>query len=122
MSYKAKFEKAVEIVKALPEDGPVKPSQDDQLYFYSYFKQVTVGDVNTTRPTGLLDFAGKAKWDAWDKVKGTSKEDACKNYVKRLIELLKAAGDEESKKHIAEIELLEAAGDEESIAEIEAAT
>ena len=28
---KAQFEKAVTIVKALPPDGPVKPSQDDQL-------------------------------------------------------------------------------------------
>ena len=28
---KAQFDKAVAIVKALPADGPVKPSQDDQL-------------------------------------------------------------------------------------------
>ena len=27
----AQFDKAVAIVKALPPDGPVKPSQDDQL-------------------------------------------------------------------------------------------
>jgi len=88
----AKFNKAVEIVGALPKDGPVKPSQDDQLYFYKYYKQATIGDTNTTRP-GMLDFTGKAKWDAWDSVKGTSKEDAYEKYVARLIELLKAAGD-----------------------------
>lgn len=28
----AKFNKAVEIVQSLPKEGPVKPSQDDQLY------------------------------------------------------------------------------------------
>ena len=28
---KAQFDKAVAIIKALPEDGPVKPSQDEQL-------------------------------------------------------------------------------------------
>lgn len=28
----AKFDKAVQIVQALPKDGPIKPSQDDQLY------------------------------------------------------------------------------------------
>jgi diazepam-binding inhibitor (GABA receptor modulating acyl-CoA-binding protein) len=28
---KAQFEKAVQIVKDLPADGPVKPSQDEQL-------------------------------------------------------------------------------------------
>lgn len=28
----AKFKKAVEIVQNLPKDGPVKPTQEDQLY------------------------------------------------------------------------------------------
>ncbi|KAF9560514.1 acyl-CoA-binding protein [Agrocybe pediades] len=99
----AKFKKAVEIIQSLPKDGPVKPSQEDQLFFYARYKQATIGDVNTTRP-GMLDFTGKAKWDAWASVKGTSKEDAYKQYVERLIEILKAAGDEASKKHIEEIE------------------
>ncbi|EEB92840.1 hypothetical protein MPER_08588, partial [Moniliophthora perniciosa FA553] len=58
---KAKFDKAVEIVQSLPKDGPIKPTQDEQLYFYKYFKQATVGDVNISRP-GLMDFTGKAKW------------------------------------------------------------
>ncbi|TEB27075.1 acyl-CoA-binding protein [Coprinellus micaceus] len=98
----AQFKKAVEIVGSLPKDGPVKPSTDDQLYFYKYFKQATIGDVNTTRP-GLLDFTGKAKWDAWAEVKGTSKEEAWKKYVERFLAILEAAGDDASKKHIEEI-------------------
>ncbi|THH18494.1 hypothetical protein EW146_g2520 [Bondarzewia mesenterica] len=57
----AKFEKAVSIVQGLPKDGPIKPTQDEQLYFYSYYKQATVGDVNIPRP-GLMEFTGKAKW------------------------------------------------------------
>lgn len=28
----AKFDKAVKIVQSLPKDGPIKPTQDDQLY------------------------------------------------------------------------------------------
>ena len=28
----SKFDKAVSIVQSLPKDGPIKPSQDDQLY------------------------------------------------------------------------------------------
>ena len=28
---KAKFEKAVSIVQSLPKDGPIKPTQDEQL-------------------------------------------------------------------------------------------
>ncbi|ETW83326.1 hypothetical protein HETIRDRAFT_314833 [Heterobasidion irregulare TC 32-1] len=98
-----KFEKAVSIVQGLPKDGPIKPTQDEQLYFYSYYKQATVGDVNIPRP-GLMDFTGKAKWDAWKKVEGTSKEDAYSKYVEKLLEVLKKADTEEAKQHIVEIE------------------
>ena len=50
-------------------------SDDELLMVYSLYKQGTVGDVNTNRP-GMLDFKGKAKWDAWEKLKGKAKEDA----------------------------------------------
>ncbi|KAL0579046.1 acyl-CoA-binding protein (ACBP)/diazepam binding inhibitor (DBI)/endozepine (EP) [Marasmius crinis-equi] len=100
---KGKFEKAVAIVQSLPKDGPIKPSQDEQLYFYKYYKQATVGDVNISRP-GMMDFTGKAKWDAWDSVKGTSQEEAHQKYVEKLLEILKKTDTEESKKFIAEIE------------------
>ncbi|KAI0334240.1 acyl-CoA-binding protein [Cubamyces sp. BRFM 1775] len=99
----AKFEKAVAIVQSLPKEGPIQPSQEEQLYFYKYYKQATVGDVNTSRP-GMLDFVGKAKWDAWKSVEGTSKEDAYAKYVEKLLEILKRADTEEAKKYIAEIE------------------
>ncbi|KAJ6624044.1 acyl-CoA-binding protein [Mycena sp. CBHHK59/15] len=99
----AKFNKAVEIVQGLPKDGPVRPSQSDQLYFYSYYKQAKFGDNTTTRP-GMLDFTGKAKWDAWTEVKGTSKEVAWAKYVEKLVEILKATDGEDAKKYVAEIE------------------
>ncbi|ESK94037.1 acyl- -binding protein [Moniliophthora roreri MCA 2997] len=100
---KAKFDKAVKIVQSLPKDGPIQPTQEEQLYFYKYYKQATVGDVNIPRP-GLIDFTGKAKWDAWKSVEGTSTEDAYQKYVETLLEILKKADTEESKKYIAEIE------------------
>ncbi|KAI0264355.1 acyl-CoA-binding protein [Gloeopeniophorella convolvens] len=99
---KTKFDKAVQIVQALPKDGPIKPTQDDQLYFYSYYKQATIGDVNTERP-GLLDFTGKAKWDAWSKVKGTTQEEAYAKYVEKLLAVLTAAGTDDAKQYIEEI-------------------
>ena len=37
----------------------------------------------------MLDFKGKAKWDAWNAKKGTTQEDAQKAYVE-LIEALLA--------------------------------
>lgn len=87
LSLQEKFDTAVAFVQGLPKDGPIQPSIDDKLKFYKYYKQATVGDVNIARP-GLLDFAGKAKWDAWEGVKGESKEDAQTKYVQALIEIL----------------------------------
>ncbi|KAI0243741.1 acyl-CoA-binding protein (ACBP)/diazepam binding inhibitor (DBI)/endozepine (EP) [Massospora cicadina] len=70
------FIKAAEDVKKLP----TKPSNEELLELYAYFKQGTVGDCNTERP-GMLDFSGKAKWDEWSKLKGTSKEAAQAKYI-----------------------------------------
>lgn len=76
------FKKAAEEVKTLTK----RPSDDEMLKTYSLFKQATIGDCNTTRP-GMLDFQGKAKWDAWNARKGTSKEDAEAAYVAHVEEL-----------------------------------
>ncbi|XP_045875856.1 acyl-CoA-binding protein [Meles meles] len=83
----AEFEKAAEDVKHLK----TKPTDDEMLFIYGHYKQVTVGDVNTERP-GLLDLKGKAKWDAWNQLKGTSKEDAMKAYINKVGELKKKYG------------------------------
>ena len=65
------------------------PGQSDMLDLYALFKQGIFGDNNTTRP-GMMDFKGKAKWDAWDSKKGMSKEDAQQKYIE-LVERLKSA-------------------------------
>ena len=46
-----------------------KLPNDKKSDIYGLFKQSTVGDINTERP-GMLDFKGKAKWDAWSSKKG----------------------------------------------------
>ncbi|XP_028819927.1 acyl-CoA-binding protein [Denticeps clupeoides] len=81
------FQKAAEEVKQLK----AKPSDAEMLEVYALYKQATVGDVNTARP-GMLDFTGKAKWDAWDGKKGTSKEDAMSTYIKLVEELKQKCG------------------------------
>jgi diazepam-binding inhibitor (GABA receptor modulating acyl-CoA-binding protein) len=58
-------------------------SDSDLLYLYARYKQVTVGPCNTIRP-GFLDFKGKAKWDAWNKIKDKSKSDAEKEYIQQV--------------------------------------
>lgn len=73
---KKKFEKASVDVKALDE----RPSNDDMLALYAHYKQATAGDVSGDRP-GMFDLVGKAKYDAWAEIKGTSKEDAMKKYI-----------------------------------------
>ena len=54
---------------------------DVKLSFYKYFKQVKSGDCNTSQPW-KVQFEARAKWDAWNSVKGMSKEDAMAAYVK----------------------------------------
>ncbi|XP_062823495.1 acyl-CoA-binding protein [Anolis carolinensis] len=83
----AEFDKAAEEVKKLK----TQPADEEMLFIYSHFKQATVGDVNTERP-GMLDFKGKAKWDAWNGLKGMSKEDAMKAYIAKVKELQEKYG------------------------------
>ena len=80
---KAAFDKAQEDVKTLTK----RPSNDDFLFLYAHFKQANGGDVSGSRP-GMLDMVGRAKYDAWAKLKGTKTEQAMKNYlgvVERLL-------------------------------------
>jgi len=54
----------------------------------------------------LLDFTGKAKWDAWKERKGTSKEEAWKKYVEKLLAILEATGTDEAKDNINQINVI----------------
>jgi len=80
---KAKFEKAVADSKSLPE----KPDNATLLQLYSLYKQATVGDVEGKRP-GFTDMVGRAKWDAWNEIKGKDSKAAMQEYVD-LVESLK---------------------------------
>jgi diazepam-binding inhibitor (GABA receptor modulator, acyl-CoA-binding protein) len=79
---KAKFEKAADDVQKLSK----KPDNDTLLKLYSLYKQGTSGDVEGKRP-GMLDIKGRAKYDAWAKLQGTSKKQAMEDYI-RLVEKL----------------------------------
>ena len=79
---KTRFEAAAAAAKKTKK----KPDNATLLKLYSNFKQANDGDVKGERPGGF-DFAGGAKYDAWSKLKGTSKDDAMQNYIK-LVERL----------------------------------
>lgn len=77
------FEKAQKNVKKLTS----RPTNEDLLALYANFKQATVGDANGKRP-GFTDMKGRAKFDAWAKLKGTEAKAAMQRYVDKVEKLL----------------------------------
>ena len=73
---KAQFEKAASDVKGLTE----RPDNDTMLRLYALYKQGSEGDVKGTKP-GFFDFVGAAKYEAWEKLQGTTTEQAMRKYV-----------------------------------------
>ena len=60
---------------------PVTGLGNDQLLeLYALYKQATSGDVSGSRP-GMMDLKGRAKYDAWQKRKGMSKDAAMQAYI-----------------------------------------
>ena len=66
-----------------------RPDNDTLLKLYATFKQGSGGDVEGKRP-GFTDLVGRAKYDAWAKLKGMPKEHAMQQYID-LVESLKDA-------------------------------
>ena len=79
----SQFEQAVADSKALPE----KPDNMTLLKIYALYKQASGGDAEGKRP-GFGDMVGRAKWDAWNALKGTPIAQTMQDYIK-LIESLK---------------------------------
>lgn len=76
MSLQEQFTLALAESKTLPE----RPDNLTLLTIYALFKQGSTGDATGDRP-GMTDFVGRAKFDAWANLKGTSQEDAMQQYV-----------------------------------------
>lgn len=72
----AEFTQAQQDLLALPTD----PGNETKLKLYALYKQATQGDVSGKKP-GMLDMVGKAKWEAWGKIKGTPSDEAKRQYV-----------------------------------------
>ena len=72
----SQFKTAAQAVQQLPS----RPDNDTLLKLYALYKQATQGDVSGKRP-GFTDFVGRAKHDAWTKLRGTAKETAMQDYI-----------------------------------------
>ena len=79
---KSQFDAAVANSKSLSE----RPDNATLLKIYALYKQATTGD-NAEKKPGFGDMVGRAKWDAWNGLKGTGNEEAMQQYVD-LIESL----------------------------------
>jgi len=60
-----------------------KIDDDTLLLLYSFYKQATIGDNNTEKPS-FFNFRASKKWEAWNSVKGVSKVMAQGQYVKHV--------------------------------------
>jgi acyl-CoA-binding protein len=76
---KARFEQAMVDVKGLSK----RPSDNDMLSLYALYKQATEGDVSGKKP-GMFDFVARAKFEAWEGLKGTSAEQAMQGYIDKV--------------------------------------
>jgi acyl-CoA-binding protein len=82
MSLQEQFIQAQADSKNLPE----RPDNMTLLKIYALFKQASIGDVTGERP-GFTDMVGRAKYDAWEQLRGTAQEDAMQQYVDLIEEL-----------------------------------
>ncbi|MGV1003287.1 MAG: acyl-CoA-binding protein [Candidatus Nanopelagicales bacterium] len=71
-----RFEAAAEKSKTLPN----RPDNATLLKIYALYKQGTAGDVQGSQP-GFMDPVGRAKFDAWERLEGTTVDDAQQQYI-----------------------------------------
>lgn len=76
MTLQTEFDQALADSKNLAE----RPDNMTLLKMYAIYKQGSMGDATGDRP-GMTDFVGRAKWDAWNALKGTSQEVAKQQYI-----------------------------------------
>ncbi|MDQ2971972.1 MAG: acyl-CoA-binding protein [Rhodanobacteraceae bacterium] len=78
----SEFEQAAESVKLLGE----RPDNDTLLKLYALYQQGSEGDMTGPKP-GFFDFVGTAKYEAWAKLRGMSREDARRKYIELVRKL-----------------------------------
>ena len=78
----ASFAQAQADSKSLSE----RPDNATLLKIYALYKQGSIGD-NAEKKPGFGDMVARAKWDAWNGLKGTPADDAMQQYVDLIAEL-----------------------------------
>jgi len=83
MTIQEQFDQAVKDSKDLSQ----RPGNDVLLQLYALYKQATDGDVQGEAPSNPFDFVAKAKHEAWNALKGKSKDNAMQEYVSLIRQL-----------------------------------
>ncbi|MDI9364978.1 MAG: acyl-CoA-binding protein [Flavobacterium sp.] len=77
------FTAAVATSRTLSE----KPDNSTLLTLYSLYKQATEGNSSDEFGGGPYDFVDKFKYDAWARLKGTTKDAAMQQYIDLVAKL-----------------------------------
>lgn len=83
MELKEQFEQAVLTSKTLSQ----KPDNETLLTLYALYKQSTEGDITAEPPSNPFDFVAKAKFNAWEGLKGKPGNDAMQEYIDLVTKL-----------------------------------
>ena len=78
---KQEFEETVNYVQNA--EGDVQLSNEQKLQMYALYKQATEGDVSGKKP-GMMDFVARAKFSAWEELKGKTSDEAMTKYVNEV--------------------------------------
>lgn len=77
-----RFEASVGQSKNLTE----RPDNPTLLQIYALYKQASSGD-NAEKKPSFSDMVGRAKWDAWSKLKGADQDAARQQYIDLIASL-----------------------------------
>jgi len=76
------FNMSVDLIKTMSKDL----SKEELASVYKYYKQAKVGDININKPS-FFNIKENTKWEAWNSVKGLSKEKAMNEYINLSLKL-----------------------------------
>ena len=79
------FNDSLEKIKSLVQFIDIK----EKTFLYKYYKQATEGDINYSKPTGILNIVAVKKWEEWNSLKGVTQDNAKKIYIEFVDSLKK---------------------------------
>jgi len=79
-----------ETAKSRLESSSIEVDNETKLKLYGLYKQATSGVCSTPKP-GLTDFVGRAKWTAWSSLGKMNQQDAQKQYIQTVQQLISSS-------------------------------